>query len=525
MGDSRHSLRRNAAAVAIFGVWSVQPGFAQQLPSAPSTQLPSAPSTQQPTAFAEPQPTPVLQWGTGDAHSFLVPAYEIPAYELLLNRFDHYAVDASTYPAPLSNLHANLHRDWVVDNDAFATNQFLHPYEGSIYQGLARSAGLDFWQASIYTFAGSLLWEESGENTAPSINDQIATGIGGNFFGEPLFRLASLLLESDSAATPSWWREIAATLISPPTGFNRLVYGQRFKPVFRSYDPAVFTRIDLGANLASHYSSDVNVNADPSAPPASQSFHDATETVSLTVGYGLPGKPDYEYTRPFDYFNLELTLDNVNAVESVFSRGLIQGAAYEAGADYRGVWGLYGIYDYVAPNIFRVSNTAGALGTTAQWWLSPAVALQGTALTGVGYAGGGVIRGAGVTAPGVLGGGQRNYHYGVAPESVLALRVIFGDRAAVDASGRGYYISRLGATETTGTETITTADVALTLRVFDLHGITLRYSQSSRDGRYVGLPGSHQGVSTVSIGYTLLGHARFGAVNWGEHASETESAQ
>src|SRR5665213_3432049 len=143
--------------------------------------LDTGPQSDVPTAFAAPEPEPVLQWGVGDARSFLVPAYEIPAFQLLLNRFDHYVIDAATYPSPISNFQDNLHRSWVVDNDKFSTNQFLHPYQGSIYQGLARSSGLGFWEASAYTFAGSLIWEESGENTAPSINDQIATGIGGNF--------------------------------------------------------------------------------------------------------------------------------------------------------------------------------------------------------------------------------------------------------------------------------------------------------------------------------------------------------
>ena len=59
-------------------------------------------------------------------------------------------------------------------------------------------------------------------------------------------------------------------------------------------------------------------------------------------------------------------------------------------------WGLYGTYAYVAPQIFRVSTTRVALGTTVQWWLSHNVALQGSALAGVGYGGGGVIHGAGV---------------------------------------------------------------------------------------------------------------------------------
>src|SRR5690242_20039735 len=128
--------------------------------------------TEAPTAFDASKPKPVLDWGTGDARSLLVPAYEIPTFEFLLNRFDHYAIDAPTYPSPISNFEDNLHRQWVVDNDKFSTNQFLHPYQGSIYQGLARSAGLGYWEASAYTFAGSLLWEEAGESTKPSINDQ-----------------------------------------------------------------------------------------------------------------------------------------------------------------------------------------------------------------------------------------------------------------------------------------------------------------------------------------------------------------
>jgi Domain of unknown function (DUF3943) len=501
--------------IAVRGLLVGLPMALRLMPAVAQDTSPEKPGEQSsPTAFAAAEPTPKLDWGSGAARSFVIPAVEIPTFQLLLNRFDHYAIDEETYPGQLTNFKTNLHRSWVVDNDKFSTNQFLHPYQGSVYQGLARSAGLDFWQASAYTFTGSLLWEYSGENTAPSINDQIATGIGGNFLGEPLFRMASLLLESGPGGGPGFWRELGAAIISPATGFNRLVYGRRFDPVFRSYDPAVFTRIDVGGNVSTHYTSDVNVNADPSAPPADQTLKRGKGIATFAIGYGLPGKPDYSYSRPFDYFNFEFALDTANGVESVFSRGMLYGTDYAAGERYRGIWGLYGIYDYVAPNIFRVSNTAAALGTTSQMWLSSNVALQGTALAGVGYAGGGVIRGNGVTAPGPEGDGLRNYHYGVTPESVLALRLIMGDRAALDATGRTYYISKLGATETTGSETIDRLDLTLTVRVFDLHGITVGYSKSTRDGRYQHQPDSRQSVSTVTVGYTLLGHQRFGAVDW-----------
>ena len=452
-------------------------------------------------------------WGTADHRSFLIPALEIPTFQLLLNRADHYLIDEATYPSPIDNFRTNQHRSWVVDNDKFSTNQFLHPYQGSTYQGFARSAGLTFWQASAYTFAGSLVWEEAGENTAPSINDQIATGIGGNFFGEPLFRIASLLLEQD-AEQPHWWRELAAGIVSPPTAINRFVFGDRFTPIFPSNDPAVFTRFDMSANAYTHFTSNVNVNADPTAPPANQALQRAKAATSVTIAYGLPGNPDYSYDRPFDYFNLDFALDTATGVESVFSRGLLYGTDYSSGRNYRGLWGLYGLYDYAAPNIFRVSNTAGALGTTGQWWLSQRLALQETALLGVGYAAGGVIHGAGVAPPGPAGDGLRNYHYGVAPESVLALRLILANRAALEATARGYYISRLGATETTGAETIERLDVALTVRVYKMHGIIVRYRVSNRDGHYHHLPDSHQRVATVNIGYTFMGDEDFGAVDW-----------
>jgi hypothetical protein len=453
------------------------------------------------------------QWGSEASRSFLIPAVEIPTYELLLNRWDHYFEGASTYPSPIDNFRANLHRSWVVDNDKFSTNQFLHPYSGSIYQGFARSAGLDFWQASAYTFAGSLMWEEAGENTAPSINDQIVTGIGGNFLGEPLFRIASLLLEQD-AQQPRWWRELAAGIVSPPTAFNRLVFGDRFAAIFPSNDPAVFTSTEITANVFTHYTSDINVNADPTAPPANQTLERARADAGFTLGYGLPGKADYSYDRPFDYFNLDVGLDTATGVESVFSRGLLYGSAYTSGRNYRGIWGLYGLYDYAAPNIFRVSSTAGAFGTTGQWWLSQHLALQQTALIGIGYAAGGVIHGAGVAPPGVLGGGQRNYHYGVAPESLIELRLILANRAALDATARGYYISKVGATESTGSETIERVDVGLTVRVYGQHGIFLRYRVSNRDGRYVGEPNSHQRVRTLNVGYTFIGEEDLGAVDW-----------
>ena len=49
-----------------------------------------------------------------------------------------------------------LHGPWGVDQDSFSMNQFGHPYQGSIYHGFARSAGLNYWESLLYTQRGQL---------------------------------------------------------------------------------------------------------------------------------------------------------------------------------------------------------------------------------------------------------------------------------------------------------------------------------------------------------------------------------
>jgi hypothetical protein len=433
-----------------------------------------------------------LNWETGAGRSYLIPGVEVLAYLFLLNQFDrHYTEPTSTYATNGDTIWHNLtDSTWVVDNDQFSVNQFLHPYSGSIYYGFARSAGLTFWESFLYSAAGSFLWEIGGETTKPSINDMIMTPIGGTFLGEPLFRMASLLLETDEGK-PGFWRELGAAVISPPTGFNRLVFGNRFDAVLPSYQPATFMRLQAGGTLTA---SSQNV-------ASSITEHGAVGDFTLT--YGLPGKPDYRYARPFDYFDFHATAVTANTVESVNTRGLIFGKTYAKGDDNRGLWGLFGSYDYISPQVFRMSSTALSLGTVWQSWLSRSIALQGTALAGAGYGAAGSIQRS----------QDRDYHYGFTPQALLAFRLIFGNRAMIDFTGREYYVSQLLASEQ-GEENMLRGDASLTLRVFDQHGIALRYVVSHRDANYPNIDYRNQTVGTLSLMYVFLGPSGFGAVEW-----------
>ena len=226
--------------------------------------------------------------------------------------------------------------------------------------------------------------------------------------------------------------------------------------------------------------------------------------VDYSIDYGLPGKPGYTYTRPFDYFTFQATASSANGFENVMTRGLLVGKDYEAGPNYRGVWGLYGSFDYIAPQTFRVSNTGLSLGTTGQWWLSKDIAIQGTGLLGAGY-----------TAVGTTHSTAENdYHYGLAPQALLSLRLILGNKATIDFTGREYFVSRVGAAARGGHDNIVRLDASLTVPVYGRHAVSIKYLGNRRDAFYPDVGDSSQSRSTIGIFYAYLGHDGFGAVEW-----------
>jgi hypothetical protein len=393
--------------------------------------------------------------------SYVIPALEIVCFDTLLNLYDRHEFGCCDFHSNLRSIRRNLRSSWVTDRDPFLVNQRGHPYQGSRYHGFARASGLDYWEGLAYTFMGSAFWEIAGETTPPSRNDQINTGIGGSFLGEALFRMSHLVLEREGRMSP-FWREIVAGAISPPVGFNRNAFGERFRDNFHSHDPLTFTRLQVGFSGTAH-----NGTGFSTTKP-----HRSEGLVDFLIDYGLPGKRGYEYERPFDYFTFQATTSSANGFENVMTRGLLKGKEYE-GRSYRGVWGLYGIYDYIAPQTYRVSSTAVALGTTAQWRTSESTAILGTVLTGVGYAA------AGSTRP----IDDREFHYGVAPQALASPRFAYGNQLAIVITTREYYVSRVAAAARGGHENIVRVDAALTWRVKGHHGVSLKYLGNRRASR------------------------------------------
>lgn len=438
--------------------------------------------------------TPSTPWGEGARKSYLIPAADIVGFNFLLNAYSRYVLDDSDFDSNLSTIRSNLSSGWVIDDDPFATNQIMHPYQGSIEHGFARSAGLNYWEALGYDLGASTLWEIAGETLKPSLNDEITTVFSGSFLGEVFFRMASLMLENEGRK-PGFFRELAAARSSPSTGFNRLVFGDRFDAVFPSHDPAVFWRASIGARR----------NAKLTDLGVLSRIQQDQAVAGYSMDYGLPGKPGYEYSRPFDYFSFAaaITSSTHSLPESVMIRGLLYGSKYERGDDFDGIWGLYGCYDYMSPEVFSISSTALGLGTTGQYRISDALTLQGTVLGGVGWSAVGTIADAEK---------DRDYQYGVSPQGLLAFRLIHSDVAMLDLTGRSYYVGGAYSNRETGSESVFRGEASLTVRVYGHHALGIQFVATYRDANLNDLPDRLQTVGAVNLFYTYVSDTKFGVV-------------
>ena len=437
---------------------------------------------------------PAVETESSIPPNYFVPLVDIVAFDFFVNRFGYYFGQRRDFVVDETTIRQNWRTSsWVFDNDPFSVNQFLHPYQGSMYHGFSRSAGLNFWASMGYTSLGSALWEIAGETTRPSKNDQVATGIGGSFLGEPLFRLAELIVRPSDHR---FGRELAALIISPATGGNRLFYGDRFRGVFPSRDPAVSARVQFGVTGTTSVQKLVT-----------QSLTRNEMAADVSVEYGMPGKPDYEYHRPFDYFNFQFTSSTGSRFENIFSRGLLAGHAYgdETGRA-RGVWGLYGSYDYVAPQIFRVSSVALSLGNTAQRRVGDSSAIQSTILAGVGYG----------TSGGLGTVDDNDYHYGLTPQALAAVRFVAGGRAAFDLTLRDYYVSRYVSTRPGESENVARADALFSVRLASHHAASVRYIWTQRTTYGIARPQGDVTLSRGSVGlfYTIFGDRNLGVAGF-----------
>jgi len=267
--------------------------------------------------------------------------------------YDRYIREGGTNPGfriGLNTWGENLANGWEWDDNNFTTNQFAHPYHGSMYFNAARANGYDFWESIPWTFAGSWTWENLFEVHHPSMNDWIATSVGGITLGEMLHRLSLTVRDNTARGAERNWREIAGLAINPMGGFNRIVHGEWGK--VQANPPDRFPR---------NYRSRMDVGFRTVADDRLWSATDTTKVyLRFKFDYGDMFFGDFE--KPFDYFDFDLHLlfDDVSLIGRAEVDGLLGGVFLKESEPASHILAGFVKFDYL--NTYRIEYGAQSFG-------------------------------------------------------------------------------------------------------------------------------------------------------------------
>ena len=221
--------------------------------------------------------------------------------------FDRYIRNADFARIDVNTIKKNLKHNFVWDNDGMATNMFMHPYHGNLYFSSARSCGYNYWQSGLFALGGSLMWEKFMENEYPSINDVIATPIGGMALGEVTFRLSDLVLDDRRTGWGRFGTEFAGFIISPMRGLTRIINGDAWRKRSTSGKQFGMPNVSVNASMGMR-----------TLELQDQVFKKGNGIATeINIRYG--DRFDAEDTKPYDYFSISANL-NIQASQPVLGQ-------------------------------------------------------------------------------------------------------------------------------------------------------------------------------------------------------------
>ncbi|WP_191015289.1 DUF3943 domain-containing protein [Treponema zioleckii] len=239
---------------------------------------------------------------------------------VFVNQMDRFVLGKEYAIVGPASFYANLTGDWWWDIDDFPTNQFGHPYQGSMYFTAGRANGLDFWHSFLVAGIGSLLWEEFGEIDAPSKNDILTTPFCGSIFGEVFHRL---YLDAMQVCSPIAW------IISPIDALSRIFYDEL--PTVSGQTQEIDFIFHGGAEF-------FNMNYDDSTPSAdSKNFLGGT---SVHIQYGKPYA--HKTVEPYDLFTVDFNANLMSELDYEISF-LVDGYLHSNPTYFELSKGTYGI--------------------------------------------------------------------------------------------------------------------------------------------------------------------------------------
>ena len=199
----------------------------------------------------------------------------------------------------IDTIHENLKHGLEWDDNSFSANNFRHPYQGAMYFGAARANGYDFYKSTAFAFAGSWLWEYTGEGHNPAFNDMLNTTVGGISFGETLYRFSVMITDNTASGAERSWRELGGLVVHPLRGVNRMLTGEAFTRHANPKD-----------RFPSYFGGDVQIG---SRSLSTDKLVDQAETRLFVSGNFVHGDPFHGGSlKPFEAFRfgIDLTFNN-----------------------------------------------------------------------------------------------------------------------------------------------------------------------------------------------------------------------
>ncbi len=270
-------------------------------------------------------------------------AAEILGVNTLIWFYDRYirSGGGAGFRIGFQSIKQNILNGFEWDDNNFDTNQFAHPYHGSLYFNAARSNGYNFWESVPFTWAGSYTWEYFFETHHPAINDWVNTSMGGTTLGETLHRLSIMVTDNTATGSGRVWKELGGLLIDPMRGFNRIVTGD-FSRVYPN-PPGRFPKAHT-----TMYAVGLRTIGDENLWST-----DTTRVyMALAASYGDPFLGEYKH--PFDSmdFAMQLNFNDASTLGVVSAKGILFASPVTQTKDSQSLIGAYQHFDYFNNNAF-----------------------------------------------------------------------------------------------------------------------------------------------------------------------------
>ncbi|MBC5991984.1 DUF3943 domain-containing protein [Pontibacter cellulosilyticus] len=344
------------------------------------------------------------------------PAAQVLGVNALFMGYNRYIAKADYGYVSPSTWKTNLTTEPEWDTDGFRINFIGHPYQGTLYFNAARSQGYNYWQSLPFAVAGSLTWEYFGENTLPSYNDMVYTPLNGAALGEILYRVSSNILDDRTRGRERVMRELAAGLINPVRGLNRLLQGKTSQVT----NAEVYEKDPMNVTL---FAGVHRLNVDENDVFGAGSNN---AMLNVQLDYGTA----FEAHKPFDLFRLrtELSIGSADTVGGIINNitgyGFLFGKPSSIGK-LQLLTGAFQYYDYWDTRNFVLGALGFGGGVFSQLPLSKEINLYTNAHLGVIPLAGNSTR----SAPDSLG--LRDYIYATGLQGKVESTLSLGKYASV----------------------------------------------------------------------------------------------